>query len=55
MPPSISHLTVRETREAAYQRAKERGDKGTARALLIALRKEREEREGLNPERKGAR
>jgi len=53
--PSINHMTVRETREAAYVRAKERGDKGTARALLIELRKEREKREGLNPDRKGAR
>lgn len=34
------------TLEEAYKRAKERGDKSGARALLIQLRKERERREG---------
>ena len=53
--PSINHMTVRETREAAYEMAKAKGDKAGARAILIELRKEREQREGLNPDRKGAR
>lgn len=47
MTPNINH-TLQQTREEAYTRAKERGDKAGARALLIALRKERLEREGVD-------
>jgi hypothetical protein len=47
-------LNLRQAREAAYERAKARGDKAGARALLIELRKEREAREGRGtlPERR---
>lgn len=46
------NFTLQQTREEAYKRAKARGDTAAARALLIELRKEREEREGREELRK---